>query len=78
MLTEKDFDDAYGPLVHKWKQRIGDDHVRELMADIAPAVQGLLRKTIGNMHAAGVPTTHTDHIAHGITTFDAWRTKHGH
>jgi len=77
MLTEADFDAAYGPLLSKWEARLGKDQVKELTGDLSVAVQELLAKTTTHLQAAGATSAHTDIIQHGIATYEGWRTKHG-
>ena len=78
MLTEHDFQQAYGPMLQKWEAKLGKPELTELMNDIVPAVQGLLVKTAGHQTALGATPAHTDVIHGGIKTFEAFRKKHGY
>lgn len=77
MLTEADFEAAYGPLIHKWGPKLGENTMKELADDVTEAVQGLLQKTAEHQIAAGAQQQHVDVIHHGIDTFGAWKTKRG-
>lgn len=76
MLTEADFDGAYNHLIQKWTPILGQDKMKELVNDVAPAVQSLLHKTAEHQQTAGAAKEHTDIIHHGIATFESWKGKH--
>ena len=78
MLTEKDFETAYGPMLAKWEAKLGKPVVAELVNDMAPIERELLTKTADHQTTMGASKGHTDVIHHGIATFDAFRKKHGY
>lgn len=78
MLTEQDFEQAFGANWAKWQDRLGNERMKELVADVSTGVQSLLVKTANHQTTAGAAKHQTDIIHEGIKTYEAFRHKHGH
>jgi hypothetical protein len=77
MLTDADFEAAYGPLLAKWAPILGEDRIKELIADVSPAIQGLLLKTAESQRRLGARKPHVDVIHNGIAEYDKWLARKG-
>lgn len=71
-----DFDKHYGPLLDKWSKRLGHETLKELEADLQPAIQSLLREDAAEIHQNG-GHHHAQCLHDSIDNYESWKKTKG-